>query len=138
MQLPMVDPPPWFLSELSVESDSNIVVFDDDVSVHQVWDERFEVLQRKNNLEIHNISNPNRLQEWTQTHDLSRTTFLCDYELLGQDKTGLDLIEELKLQDKAILVTSHSNEEGVLKRCEKLGIKCLPKNLIHLVPICEI
>ena len=58
-----------------------------------------------------------------------------DYELLGQSKTGLDLIEFHQLQNRAILVTSRYDEKPILERCNKIGVKLIPKGMAPLVPI---
>ncbi|MBU0504356.1 hypothetical protein KJ708_00040, partial [bacterium] len=61
--------------------------------------------------------------------------FLFDYELLGSDKTGLQVIKELNIKENAILVTSHYEEEHIRSECARLGVKLLPKNLAGFVPI---
>lgn len=66
---------------------------------------------------------------------ISDSIFLIDYELIGQRFTGLDLIEENKLGDRAILVTSRYEEPQIRKRCEKLGIRLIPKSMTGWVPI---
>jgi hypothetical protein len=58
-----------------------------------------------------------------------------DYEILGDPKTGLDVIELLGIATQSVLVTSRYEEENVLSRCQKLGVKLLPKNLAGFVPI---
>ena len=57
-----------------------------------------------------------------------------DYELLKQDKTGLDLIAELGISDRSVLVTSRYEEKTVLERCLKLGVRIVPKSLAPIVP----
>lgn len=61
--------------------------------------------------------------------------YLCDQEFLGQEKTGLDVIEELGLSKNAILVTSHFEEPKIRERCQKLGVQLIPKNLAGFVPL---
>ena len=58
-----------------------------------------------------------------------------DYELLGQTRTGLDVIEELQLQKSSILVTSYYEERKIRDRCTNLGVKLLPKGMLGFVPI---
>jgi hypothetical protein len=41
--------------------------------------------------------------------------------------SGLDLIEEFGLGKRSVLVTSRWEEKSIISRCEKAGIKILPK-----------
>lgn len=74
---------------------------------------------------------------WVRSnHELTREVlFLLDYELLGQIKNGLDLIEEFDLNECAILVTSRYEEEAIRSRCARLGVRQIPKGMVPLVPI---
>ncbi|MBU0504645.1 hypothetical protein KJ708_01535, partial [bacterium] len=65
----------------------------------------------------------------------AKKLFLFDYELLGNEKTGLQIIDELNIKENAILVTSHYEEEHIRNECKRLGVKLLPKNLAGFVPI---
>jgi hypothetical protein len=75
------------------------------------------------------------LKFWYGNQKWERVFFLCDYELLGERQTGMDVIEELGVGEQAILVTSHFEETELRKRCERLGVKLLPKGLAGIVPI---
>ena len=66
---------------------------------------------------------------------LEKTLFLVDYELLGQNVTGLDLVEGLSIERRSVLVTSRFDEEGIRGRCDKIGLKLIPKGMAGLVPI---
>ncbi len=41
---------------------------------------------------------------------VKEVTYLVDFELMGEPKTGLDLIEELKLTRNASLVAGHQDD----------------------------
>ncbi|MEQ1666424.1 MAG: sensor histidine kinase, partial [Bdellovibrionales bacterium] len=57
--------PNWFLEKLAIRRDSQIVVVDDDSSIHQIWKGRFESLQaKKYGVEILNFSSPTDLKNW--------------------------------------------------------------------------
>ena len=148
--LPKAFPPDWFVSELEIIKGSTIVILDDDISIHQLWDGRMGSLKAKeNNIKIKHFSMPGELSEWYNRYykraDMpasaeamvgkQSTIYLFDYELIGQDKTGLDLIRELNLQDRAILVTSRHEESDVFEECAKLGVKMIPKPMAGFVPI---
>jgi hypothetical protein len=61
--------------------------------------------------------------------------FLIDQELLGFKETGLDLIESLRLAEQAVLVTSRYDDADVMRKCETLGVRLLPKGAAAYVPI---
>lgn len=79
-------------------------------------------------------------QFWTiwylSNKELEEKLFLLsDYELIGQDQTGLDVIEKLQLQKRSVLVTSYFDEINIRDRCIRLGIQLLPKELSCFIPI---
>ncbi len=129
--------PKWFVEKIDLHTNQQVVVLDDDLSVIEVWRNHF----KNNRADTHGISLLNftsgsEFKKWTlsQTADtLSKVLFLIDYELLNQSKTGLDLIEELKI--RAILVTSRFEEKNIVDRCEKLEIGLIPKSMAGLVQL---
>jgi hypothetical protein len=58
-----------------------------------------------------------------------------DYELLNQNATGLDVIEDLGIGTQAILVTSRYEEDKIRERCDRLGVRLIPKAMAGFVPI---
>ncbi len=123
--------PLWFMPELILPLQGKVVVLDDDPSIHHIWNDRFEKMD-KNKLELVHLSTPSQVQEIPKD---SISFFLMDYELLGYKENGLDLIEQFSLQDKSCLVTSRFEEESLLKRCQSLGVRLIPKSLAGSVPI---
>ncbi|MDO8630356.1 MAG: hypothetical protein Q7R41_07670 [Phycisphaerales bacterium] len=106
-------------------------MLDDDASIHQVWQGRLAPLTA-----LH-FSAPVELRDWVNA-DAERArsaTYLMDYELFGHEETGLDLIGELKLGDRAILVTSRFEEMPILTECLRLKTRMIPKGLAGFVPI---
>lgn len=132
--LPRHSEPDWFVSELKVSN--AVVILDDDNSIHQIWENRLVDAGFKKDKIIH-FTTTVAISEWyAQNKNQSPDClFLLDYEILGDGKTGLDVIAELKIAPQAVLVTSRYEEENVLSRCQELGVKLLPKNLAGFVPI---
>ncbi len=139
IRLPAASAPEWFIKELRLSPSTHVVVLDDDSSIHQVWRGRFESAQNlsePSRITLHNISNPEAFREWCVLNAaLEPKIFLCDYELLGHSMSGLDLIEEQKIGDQSVLVTSRFEEPQIRDRCFKQGIKLIPKTLAGFVPI---
>lgn len=138
VRLPRAEPPSWFVRELVVPERGVVVVLDDDYSIHQIWDGRFEALQRNGyRVEVVHFARSVDLETWVreQPEAASRALYLVDYEFLGARMTGLDLIEKLGIQARSILVTSRYEEPRVRDRCSVNQLKLIPKGMAGFVPI---
>lgn len=138
MTFDRAETPSWFVDKLNIDSDVTIVCLDDDFSIHQIWAKRFEDLKLEGWIgQLVNLSSSDSLISWLTKNQntLKKTLYLVDYELLGQSKTGLDLVEQFRLQDQSILVTSRFEEPKIQARCAELGVKLIPKGMASLLPI---
>lgn len=127
--LPKATPPSWFCSTLKVFPNSTISILDDDASIHDVWDERFI----SSNLSIIHHYTTDDMPEKNQLPEDSM--YLVDYELLTDENDGLNIIEKFDLVNNAILVTSAFEDISLRERCEKMGIKIIPKPYVPYIPI---
>ncbi len=141
LRLPKKPPPAWFVPELAFEPNSTIVVFDDDQSIHQVWRGRFlEKTGRASALRLEHFSGSRQLRDFYRNRffDLENPLFLMDYEILGESGVnGLDLVEELGIAGSAVLVTSRYEDPSIRARCERMGLRMIPKSMSGFVPILE-
>lgn len=135
--LPKVPEPSWFVSKLSLKMNQTVIVFDDDQSIHGLWDDKFEKINADKTLKIQHFNNPSDLKKFYRINfaDIDEALFLMDYEINGTDETGLDVIETLGVQKQSILITSRYEEKHIRERCEKLGVKLIPKPMSGFVPI---
>lgn len=138
--LPKVNPPSWFVKRLDIPTGSVVSILDDDHSIHNVWQGRFSSLGSDfKNIEICNFTSFDVFKKWLENYNDSKIAekmvFLVDYELIGQDSTGLDVIEELKIQKQAILVTSRYEEIDILERCKRMGVRLIPKAMAGFLPM---
>ena len=136
--LPAVPPPAWFVSKLDLQPGGTVVVLDDEASIHNLWRARFDRLRAHDHgIEVVYLHTANEERAWARKNaEKARDAwFLTDYELIGQDATGLSLVEELGIADRAILVTSRFEEEGIRDRCSRLGVRMIPKSLAVFVPL---
>jgi signal transduction histidine kinase len=136
ISLPQATAPEWFVPEIKINPDATVVVIDDDDSIHKIWKRRVDSIKNSTK-NIAHFSSPEEFITWYQsnTEHHSKMVVLCDYEFLGADKTGIDIIRECGIQDKSILVTSRFEEDAVRKTCAEIGVRLLPKNLAGFVPI---
>lgn len=137
LSLPVSIAPSWFLPKLILGSGTEIIVLDDDPSIHQVWDSKFKNLAlTENSISVKHFSNPQEIRDWLERREGARHfLFLFDHELIGSESTGLDIIEEFNFSKNAILVTSHYEDPSVRERCSKLSIPLVPKNISLYLPI---
>lgn len=134
--LPKSDGPKWFLPKLEFSSSRDVVIFDDDSSIHQVWKSVLAPLKLcEHGIKTYHFTCPEELRKWYKNKDESKSyQYLFDYEILENHTSGLDLIEELEIKENAILVTSHYEEIEIQERCLKNGMSLLPKNLVIYIP----
>lgn len=130
--LPLARPPKWFVPKLHINPNQNIVILDDDPSVHEAWKERFKKCLGSSVIK--------KIRCFEGTADLTRwwkrqnCLFLCDYDLGGKE-TGIEVIKRLSPQKHAILVTGYSEKEKIKKTCQNMRICLIPKSLLHVIPI---
>lgn len=139
INLPLAQPSQWFVKHIALKPNQKIIILDDDVSIHSLWENRFNNIDvKKGEIEIINFTSENELKDWLfkfGDKEINNYIFLIDYEFLGQEKSGIDLIKELNINSISILVTSRYEEKSVLEKCEDLGVKLIPKSMAGVVPI---
>jgi FixJ family two-component response regulator len=131
MRLPSALPPKWFVPEIEVVTPTSVVVLDDDRSIHQTWVQR---LAGAKDVQIIPCMNRKQLEDWHQSNQGKPALFLVDFELSDKED-GLKVIESLGIAGDSILITSRGDEKIVVKRCEELGVKLIPKGMAVMVPI---
>jgi len=136
--VPCSSAPDWFASKLEFAGDSVVMVLDDDPSVHSIWRKRFDgAAFRAAGVTVHHFSSGREVREWISAVRVRREALVClfDFELRGENATGLDLLEELGLSKNAALVTSRYEEKSIRDDCTRLGVSLIPKGLAGFVPM---
>lgn len=134
LNLPRSIAPKWLASEIALSPAQTIYILDDDSAIHSAWDQRLnQVIGPNDNIKIFHFSDPNLALEKIK-EDQKRNIFgfngllLTDYELIGFDKTGLDVINALQFVP-AMLVTSYFEDPQIQAALAEKNAKLLPKNL---------
>ena len=138
IQLPLARAPTWFVERLTIIANSKVIVLDDDVSIHRIWEDRLNQANAENaGVKLLHFSTPDHLLAWTSENrkELTNTVFLIDHELRGFDQVCLSIIQDLGIQSQSILVTSHFEETTIRARCQNLGVPLIPKCMAGFVPI---
>jgi len=140
IRLPRADSPPWFVPQIILRPETTVVVLDDDNSIHHLWDSRLREAKGGEQIQITHFSSGREFSKWFE--DQARESagpksclYLFDYELLGEEGTGLDWIRRSGITEQAILVTSRYDETSVRSQCAELKIRMIPKGLAGWVPL---
>jgi nitrogen-specific signal transduction histidine kinase len=133
--LPKTPCPLWFVQEIHVKVGTTIVILDDDLTFHDVWNQRLKHLElEKDNIKIRHFSNGDDFVNWYHgaTEEIvSDALYLIDYELTDETKTGVNIIQDLKIEKQSVLVTSYFDE----KETDAPGIRRMPKAMVSSVPV---
>ena len=134
--LPRAKTPKWFVKALDLREGAVVVSIDDDQTIHQIWKGRFASADASmRGLNHLTFSSVELFEQWVSAHRKTSYIYLIDYEFLGQDRNGLEVIEKLGIEAQAILVTSRYEEPSIRRRAERLGVRILPKSLAPMIPI---
>ncbi|MBI2605816.1 MAG: HAMP domain-containing histidine kinase [Deltaproteobacteria bacterium] len=140
LSIPLTNAPAWFVPRMELTAGTSIAILDDDISIHQIWLGRFESAgARSHGIKFQHFSTAAEfaaeLASASRRASFENTFFLVDYELLGEGRSGLDLIESLGIAENSFLVTSRFEEPELRARCERLGVRMIPKAMAAFVPI---
>lgn len=123
--------PIWFPDEIKVVSGQNVVILDDDKTIHNLWRKKLA----QTNCSAHYFSHSIDLRDWITKHKdiLEHTIFLIDYELNGESLNGFELLQQLQAGNRGYLVTSHAEEEPIQRLAEEAGLWLIPKVLVNYI-----
>jgi anti-sigma regulatory factor (Ser/Thr protein kinase) len=134
IRLPAVPPPSWFADKIELRPDQIVAILDDDEAIHATWDSLLTPYASAGGEVVH-FTEARLFRTWLSHYRDGRLLCLVDYELPRQEVSGLDIIEQEEIADRAILVTSRSTEPVVLNRVSRLGLRIIPKGLVGQLPI---
>ena len=129
----------WLMDEIIFKSNDILVILDDDQLIHDAWDLRLSALRNSMpELKVRHEKQGQSVLDYLDTlssEDKKRAYLLCDFELLNQNRHGLQIVEASKLE-RAALVTSYYANPALQQSVGQMGIKILPKQMASVVPIC--
>ena len=136
LEFPNAPAPNWFVEKLKLKSGMTLVTVDDDLSIIQIWTRRFgAILSDDQSMRHKSFSSLDQFETWSQTNKPGNVLYLVDFEFLEQKSNGLDCIERLGISDNSILVTSRYDEQPVMEKAKRIGVRMIPKGLVPFVPI---
>lgn len=136
LDFPRILEPDWTIKEIGLTKDDIVIILDDDKSIHGAWDSRINyILEKVPSIAIHHFregSDALAFINKLSKEQKKAVCFLSDYELVGQELNGLQVIQKSKIKH-SILVTSHHADTKIMKTATENNIKILPKELVFAV-----
>ncbi len=125
-------PPTWFTSVIKIRKGYQVLIADDDPSIHQVWKARFG-----SQMDLLSFTTLAAFEAKAKALLLADESFAClvDYEFIGETRNGIEAIKSLGIANTSVLVTSRHDEELVMERCTDLRIKMIPKGIAPVIPV---
>ncbi|MCB0350431.1 MAG: HAMP domain-containing histidine kinase [Bdellovibrionales bacterium] len=136
IQLPLLSSVSNSLEEVQILAGSEIVIIDDDKTVHEVWRHRLNEISHSQTVLVSNIMTTNQFAAWFAKNGNQpnrKFQYFFDYDLYNQSETGLDLIKKYGLEKQATLVTAHSADSEVIEQARSISVPIVPK--AHLATI---
>lgn len=134
LSFPQANPAVWLVKEIKLYKGDIVAILDDDLSIHSAWETKFASCGF--DIQLYHFRLGQELINFVNSANTKDRIFLLsDFELISQKLDGLQIIEQLAIQQHSILVTSHYNDKNVCNFAIKAGIKILPKQLTPYVSI---
>ena len=121
MEIPLIDQ----RMSVAVPPGAALVFLDDDKMIHQIWKK-----QIPSSVPSFFFGDVAEFSRWTK--DNKEAVYFIDHDLSG-DESGIDIIEERRLQKTAYLVTGRAHEPAITNKCAEKGIRLLSKDRIPSV-----
>lgn len=120
--------PSWIAERINLCQGDTVVILDDDDCIHDIWNERFA--NYTGVIKLKHFTHGYEAVDFIKNHPEKHKIFLLsDFELIDQELNGMQVIEKAAIQNRAILVTSHHENQEVRELATEACIKILPKQL---------
>lgn len=133
--LPIITPPIWFVEQIDLVANTHVVIVDDEMFIHELWNKRLKDLVERKKITINHLYSLASLKEFLEQQTLHHFLFLVDLEFPQEQKLGCQFIAEYNLSAQAMLVTNKFDAPEIIAQCEKLNIKIIPKRFAPYIPI---
>ena len=124
--VPNTETPNIFAKEININA-KNVIVFDDNIDIIARWQE----LLYPQNYKVTYFYSSHKLASWLNNNKqlIHHSIFLLDYDISGEFKTGLDLVNEFNLTN-VYLVTNYAEDLWLQNRVRTMQIKLMPKSIL--------
>ncbi|MFN8771105.1 MAG: ATP-binding protein [Pseudomonadota bacterium] len=129
--IPKTNTPKWFTNTIHIKDTSQIVIVDDDASIHIKWQKLFI----STGIRPLYFLNPDQFISWfTEQENNSNIIVLMDYELGKNYETGLAILKKFNINN-AYLTTSHAEQSWIQDLISQTNYHLIPKSLIERINI---
>lgn len=128
-----LDLPVWEPISLKLESGATVVILDDDEKIHDIWRKKLSSIGKE--LDIKNFYTPKQFRKWFVTNEnislrKEQFFFFIDSNLGEGLERGEQLIQNLGLEERSVLVSHRFDDLKTLNFCKQYNINLLPKSLL--------
>ena len=134
LTFPSAESVAWIAKKVRLNKGDTVVILDDDSSIHVAWETRFKPY--KDIITVKHFRLGEDAIKFIRSMPVENKIFLLsDFELINQPFNGLQIIEQLQMHHRAVLVTSHYANQSLYNLATQAKIRILPKQLATDVPI---
>lgn len=127
--LPISERASWFTPRLKLKSSQTVVILDDQMSQHHVWD--LKLAENEFHGIVKKFSSPEEFAHYQEQSsnfsDGADYVFFFDYDLGDDVPRGVDLLKRVPASSQRHLVTGHFDEREIQEVCEQEKIFLIPK-----------
>ncbi len=138
IELPLSKQASLFTQEISLQDFEQIVIIDDEESIHLAWVQELDSLDARYRNKILPFRSPEIFDEWIRKQDLAKRNsccFLVDHEFTNSSQKGIELIQKWSLEKNSHLVTYRYDDPKLQSLCRQKGIKLFPKEFIGVISV---
>lgn len=132
IRIPRSVAPDWFCNALVINADDNVVIIDDDQSIHDTWRYRFSGRFSNSVIDIYSTK---KFHQFVAENSVDNKTYLMDYEFIGSNENGLQLLAKHQLQNQSYLITSNVEVETLRNEALAQNVEIIPKSFVPYIPI---
>ncbi len=124
-------------TSLHIAPESTVLVVDDDILMHSLWEEIFKNLPiDKNGVRIEYFTNIEQTKRFiSDVEDLSNVLLLTDYDLRDKSQNGIDLVREFKLESNSIVISANGTSNVLYEQCSKHNLRLISKSVLGQIPV---
>lgn len=138
---PLQEPPAWYCQRLYIGENTTIYIVDDDSYICESWEKKITTsVSKSNEYNIKYFDCPERIIEYVNKNniDYRKSLFLIDLNFRNSNLSGLDVILDLSLENRAILVSNEYPNSSLKNFIETKNVQFMLKNYIDNTTIISI
>ncbi|MBL7545123.1 MAG: HAMP domain-containing histidine kinase [Bdellovibrionaceae bacterium] len=137
IHLPITERASWFTPRIKIRSNQTVVILDDQISQHHVWD--LKLAENGFHGNTKKFSSPKEFitfkKQCSGFSDGSDYVFFFDYDLGAGEVPGLELLKEISPSTQRHLVTGHFDDCEIQETCARESIFLIPKVDLSELPM---